>query len=150
MTTRNYTGYTGKKSDGKAIEQLVVLCRARWGATSLGTYVDRDKRGKPGQKSVHADYRAADILFPDSKTRKRAMQTLAGLYGIELIVDYAYRGLTRKAYGRAWRVDRFAWRDLAKGEVQGGGQSWAQYLHIEVSPSCDPRVLDAQFRATPK
>lgn len=145
-----YTGYTGKKSDGKAVEQLVVLARARWGAVSLGTYVDRDKRGKPGQKSVHADYRAVDLSFRDAKTRKRAMQTLAGLYGIELIVDYAYRGVRRKAWGRAWRCDRNAWRDLEKGEVAGGGQSWAQYLHIEVSPLCDPRVLDSEFRKTPK
>lgn len=148
--TRKYTGYTGVKSDGKAVEQLVTLARARWGAKSLGTYVDRDKRGKPGQKSVHADYRAVDLLFPDPKTRKRAMQTLAGLYGIELIVDYAYRGLTRRAFGRAWRCDRNAWRDLAKGEVAGGGEQWAQYIHVEVSPTCDPRVLDMAFRATPK
>lgn len=148
--TRKYTGYTGVKSDGKAVEQLVALCRARWGAQSLGTYVDRDKRGKPGQRSVHADYRACDVQFPDAKTRKRALQTLAGLYGIELIVDYAYRGPLRRAYGRAWRCDRNAWRDLKKGEVAGGGEQWAQYLHIEVSPTCDARVLDIQFRAIPK
>lgn len=145
-----YTGWTGKKSDGKAVEQLVVLARARWGAQSLGTYVDRDKRGKPGQRSVHADYRAVDLRFPTAKTRKRALQTLAGLYGIELIVDYSYRGLRRKAFGRSWRCDRYTWRDLAKGEVLGGGSTWADWVHVEVGPWCDPTVLDREFRATPK
>lgn len=148
--THPYTGWTGKKSDGKAVEQLVALCRARWGAQSLGTYVDRDKRGKPGQRSVHADYRAADLRFPTAKARKQALQTLAGLYGIELIVDYAYRGLRRKAFGRVWRCDRGTWRDLAKGDVVGGGASWADWLHVEVAPWCDPQVLDREFRATPK
>jgi len=147
---RKYTGPTGVKSDGKAVEQLATLARARWKAVSLGTYADRDMRGKPEVKSVHADYRAVDLRFPTAKARKRAMQTLAGLYGIELIVDYAYRGPLRRAYGRAWRCDRLAWRDLPKGAVMYGGESWANWLHVEVSPNCNAEILDREFRATPK
>ena len=143
-----YTGYTGVKSDGKAIEKLVWLCGRRWRAKSLGTYVDRDKIGKPGEKSVHADYRAADIQFPDAKSRALALETLAGLYGVELIIDYQYRGKMRRAYGRGWRCDRRTWMPYAKGVLSQGGQPWADWLHVEVAPWTDPETLDLAFRAT--
>lgn len=145
-----YTGYTGIKDSGAAIEMLVDLCKRRWKAESLGTYADRDKRGKPGQKSVHADYRAADIDFPTLEAKKKACATLAGLYGVELIIDYAYRGPLRNAFGRAWRCDRARWRNLKRGEVSGGGQSWANFIHVEVAPGTDPERLEKAFRATPK
>ena len=146
-----YTGYTGVKSDGEAIERLVSLCKRRWKARSLGTYSNRDKIGKPGQRSVHADYRAADIDFPTPEARKQAMQTLAGLYGIELIIDYAYTGTRlKRAYGRGWRCDRGKWMSYPKGMVAQGGQKWALWLHVEVAPDCDPDRLEAAFRLTKK
>lgn len=144
-----YTGYTGIKSDGQAIERLVTLCARRWKSRSLGTYANRDKIGKHGQKSVHADYRAADIEFPTPEARKQAMQTLSGLYGIELIVDYAYTGTRlRPAWGRGWRCDRGRWQPYRKGVLAQGGMKWAQWLHVEVSPDCDPDRLEAAFRLT--
>lgn len=146
-----YTGYTGVKDPGTAIERLVNLCTRRWKAISLGTYVDRDKRGKQGSKSVHADHRAADIRFPTTTARKQALQTLPGLYGIELVIDYQYRGNRIKpAWGRAWRCDRGKWRNLKRGEVDGGGQAWADWLHVEVAPGTDADRLEQAFRATPK
>lgn len=146
-----YTGYTGVKSDGQAIERLVWLCERRWQARSLGTYANRDKIGKHGQKSVHADYRAADIDFPTPEARKQAMQTLAGLYGIELIIDYAYTGTRlKRAWGRGWRCDRGRWLPYRKGVLAQGGLKWAQWLHVEVSPDCNADRLEAAFRLTPK
>ena len=141
---RKYTGYTGKKSTGEGIERLVALCRRRWAAKCLGTYADRDKRGKPGQKSVHADYRATDLEFPARRTTVEACDwftnpQVADRLGIELIVDYAYRGPLRRAYGRAWRCDRGTWVNLKKGDVAGGGASWANYIHIEIAPG---RIAD--------
>lgn len=136
---RRYTGYTGKKSNGEGIERLVFLSGRRWRSRNLGTYADRDKRGKPGDKSVHADYRAADVLYPNRKTTREACDwfshpLVANALKIDLIVDYEYRGPLRRAYGRAWRCDRQEWRPLKKGEVTGGGQSWARWLHIEIAP----------------
>ena len=150
MTKRPpYHGYTGVKDSGAAIERLVMLAGRRWRVISLGTYVDRDKRGKEGQKSVHADYRAADIRFPRAEDRKQALEVFAGLYGVELVIDYKYTGTRlRKAWGRGWRCDRGCWQNYKQGEVSGGGQVWADWLHIEVAPGCDPDRLEAAFRAT--
>ena len=68
---RKYPGYTGKKSNGQGIERLVKLSLRRWGGKCLGTYANRPMRGKE-QMSVHADYRAADILFPNRLTTVEA------------------------------------------------------------------------------
>ena len=58
--------------DGKAASPLILkvaeLCQKRWkGTKNLGTYVNRDMRGKPGQKSVHATGFALDLAFVDQK-----------------------------------------------------------------------------------
>lgn len=136
---RKYTGYTGKKSSGEGIERLAFLCGRRWRSQCLGTYADRDKRGKPGQKSVHADYRAADIRFPSRAITVEACRwfsdpRVAEGLKIDMIIDYAYRGPLRRAYGRAWRCDRAEWVNLKKGDVVGGGEAWASFLHIEIAP----------------
>lgn len=136
---RRYPGFTGKKSNGQGIERLVKLSLRRWGGKSLGTYADRDKRGKPGDKSVHADYRAADLLFDDRRITVEACDwfstpRIANALGIAMIIDYQYRGRLRRAYGRSWRCDREAWIPLKKGDVAGGGQDWARWIHIEIAP----------------
>ena len=146
-----YHGYTGVKDSGDAIERLVWLAGRRWRVISLGTYVDRDKRGKEGQKSVHADYRAADIRFMSKADRKQALSVFAGLYGVELVIDYQWTGTKlRRAWGRGWRCDRGRWQNYKQGQISGGGQNWADWLHIELAPGCDPDRLEAAFRATKK
>lgn len=145
-----YTGHTGVKDSGAAINRLVHLAGRRWRIINLGVYADRDKRGKDS-KSVHADYRAADIRFPRLEDRKQALSVFAGLYGVELVIDYQYTGTkVRRAWGRGWRCDRGRWRNYKQGEVTGGGQNWADWLHIEVAPGTDPDRLEAAFRATKK
>lgn len=154
---RKYHGYTGKKSAGEGIERLAFLSGRRWDAICLGTYADRDKRGKT-EKSVHADYRATDLRFPDRKTALEACKwfstpLVADALGIELIVDYVHRGPLRRAYGRAWRCDRMAWRNLAKGEVSGGGEPWATWIHIEIAPgklANDGDAFNHVWRSLPK
>lgn len=136
---RKYSGYTGRKSNGEGIERFTALSLKRWGGTCLGTYSDRDMRGKPGVKSIHADYRATDLRLKDRYNTRRACKWLtrpdvaAGLR-IEMVIDYSYRGPLRKAYGRAWRCDRAKWVPLPKGDVVGGGQSWATWIHVEIAP----------------
>lgn len=140
---RPYTGNKPKSvSNGQGIERLVKLSISRWGAVSLGTYSDRDKRGKPGNKSVHAFYRAADIRFLTEADRNQAFDwftspTVANKLRIEMVCDYAYSKrdkLGRPAYGRLWRCDRDQVSRLNKGDVEGGGQKWANWLHIEIAP----------------
>jgi len=145
-----YHGYTGVKDSGDAIERLVKLAGRRWRIINLGTYADRNQRGKP-TKSVHADYRAADIRFMSKADRKQALSVFAGLYGVELVVDYQYSGTKlRRAWGRGWRCDRGRWQNYKQGTVVGGGQPWADWLHVEVMPNCDVDRLEAAFRATKK
>lgn len=157
MRTRRYTGNgLDTKSNGEGITKLVSLCRRRWGAQSLGTYAPRDKRGKPGNLSVHALFRAADVKFKSRKQTIQACKWFAKYnheLNIDLIVDYSYRGLNRKSYGRIWSCERQRWRKLKKGEVAGGGQAWASFLHIELgfgSLSEDKAKFESAWRSLPK
>ena len=68
--TRKYPYYPAW--DGKRPSPLILKCadlsRRRWpGTTNLGTYVNRDIRGKAGQKSVHATGYALDLGYKDEK-----------------------------------------------------------------------------------
>lgn len=125
-------------SNGQGISKLVELCRRRWKVTCLGIYASRDKRGKPGNLSVHALWRACDISFPSTEARNECADWLVANNGplkVDCIIDYAYAKrdkLGRRAYGRAWMCDRQKWKNLKKGEVSGGGEPWATWLHIEL------------------
>lgn len=126
---------------------------------NLGTYSNRDKRGKKGNKSVHAYYRAADIRFLTEKDRNEAFAWFTGpaaeALKIDCVVDYAYSKrdkLGRKAYGRAWNCEK-ATHPLLKGEVEGGGQAWANWLHIEIGLSDvseNGAAFSAAWRTIPK
>lgn len=154
---RSYHGYTGKRSNGEGIEKLVDLCERRWQATCLGTFADRDKRGKPGYPSVHKDYRAADLRFRTDAERNEACRwfstVAADRLGIEIIIDYSYRGPLRRAFGRIWNCTNGKWRNCKQGDVSGGGQAWANFLHIEIAPgvlSEDGAKFEAAWRSLPK
>lgn len=155
---RKYSG-NGRdtKSSGEGIKRLVVLSVKRWGCKPLGIYSNRDKRGKPGNLSVHALWRAADISFDDDADRKQACDWFvkyADNLKIDFIVDYAYRGPLRRAYGRAWRCDRGKWENLKKGDVVGGGEAWARFLHIELGYGYTTTekgdVFERTWRALPR
>lgn len=155
---RKYSG-NGRdtKSNGEGIKRLVILCTKRWGCKSLGVYQNRDKRGKPGNLSVHALWRAADLSFDDDKLRAQACDWLtryAGELNIDCVIDYAYRGPFRRAYGRSWRCDRGKWVNLKKGDVVGGGEAWARFLHIELgfgyATTEDGALLERVWRALPR
>lgn len=122
-------------SNGEGIKRLVLLCTKRWGTKTLGVYANRDKRGKPGDLSVHALWRAADLRFDSDADRKQACDWFVKHnhdLKIDLIVDYAYRGPLRRAYGRVWRCDTQKWVNMKKGDTMGGGEPWARFLHIEL------------------
>ena len=156
---RPYTGTSDGAAKGKrpGTEKLVDLCKRRWGFTNLGTWVVRDMRGKPGQLSVHATARAADIGYGTGKdARAKAIEafnwflTNAAALGIEEIHDYAF-----SKYGRGYRCNRadkdggvIVYKDLASSAGTPGG-TW---LHVELSPEMadDPAKFEAAWRALPK
>ena len=57
-----YPAWDGGKAS-PLILKCVELCGKRFKTTNLGTYVNRDMRDKPGEKSVHATGFAADIGY---------------------------------------------------------------------------------------
>lgn len=159
---RPYTGNNPKSvSNGQGIERLVKLTVARWGAVCLGTFANRDKRGKPGNKSVHAFYRAADIRFLTDADRNEAFEwftssKVANKLRIEMVCDYAYSKrdkLGRPAYGRMWMCNDDQVHRLTKGAVEGGGQKWANWLHIEIAPGAlanNGAKFEEAWRSLPK
>ena len=159
MKNRPYTGTKDGAAKGKraGTEKLVELCKKRWGFSNLGTWVVRDMRGKPGQLSVHATGRAADIGYGTSKEgRANAVEAFnwflanAAALGIEEIHDYAF-----SKFGRGYRCSRadknggvIVYQDLASSAGTPGG-TW---LHVELNPEMadDPAKFEAAWRALPK
>lgn len=154
---RKYTGTSDGAAKGKrpGTEKLIDLCHRRWGFTNLGSWVVRDMRGKPGQLSVHATGRAADISY--GKDKAKAIEAMnwfvqhADALGIEEVHDYS--GITKKgceAWGRGWRCDRHTWLDWSASN--NGGSQHATWIHVELDPAMadDPERFEAAWRALPK
>jgi hypothetical protein len=112
---------------------------------NLGSWGQRDVKGKPGTMSVHATGRAWDAGFTTSEknpkaNRKDALAFIdkvvanANDLGIQMIIDYF-----PKDFGRAWRCDRQAWLKYSKPTVSGApGGRW---FHIEISPQAADSVI---------
>jgi hypothetical protein len=114
-------------------------------------------RGKPGQLSVHATARAADIGYGTAKgARNNAIELFnwllqnATALGIEEIHDYAFG-----KFGRGYRCSRadknggvIVYQNLASSAGTPGG-TW---LHVELSPEMadDAAKFEAAWRAIPK
>jgi hypothetical protein len=157
MRKRAYSGNSIRtKSNGQGITTIVRLSIRRWKCQNLGIMAARDKRGKPGNLSVHALFRAADLKF---KTRKQTVQALKWFVKynhqlkIDLLVDYAYRGKLKRAYGRSWSCNTQKWKAHKKGEIEGGGTAWAKWIHIEQGYSAlseDAVLTEQHWRALPK
>jgi hypothetical protein len=116
------------------------------GLYNFGTWGIRDKRGKPGNPSVHATGRAADVAWREipgerggtaewQKQPYRNARAIinrlvehADAIGLELALDY-----TPQPYGAGWRCDRGTWERYEKPTIHGapGGQ----WFHLEISPA---------------
>lgn len=144
---RPYTGTKEGVGRGKraGTEALAAGLQAGTGGRiwNNGTYQMRPMRGKAAI-SVHATGRATDLSY--RKTAKhpgsdrafcaRLCSVLvehADELGLEMIVDYSYTG--GAGGGRVWKCDRNAWKDANPGAIEGGGQAWADWIHIELSPA---------------
>lgn len=149
MAPRPYTGITEGLGKGRrpglelfadGIEYLTN--GALW---NNGTYGVRPMTSDASRPSVHGTGRAVDLDATNiGGTRPGMSLTDLGKWadlfadraddlGIEMVIHYAYRGPEGR-YGRVWRCDRDAWRYPNAGVLSGGGTTWADHLHIEMSP----------------
>lgn len=161
MATRPYTG-TREGLGGGRRPGLEHFARATEYLTATrlwnnGTYGVRPMTSDPTKPSVHGTGRAVDLSGRPTATKKGG--TLAELhtwadvfathaepFGVEMIIHYAYRGPGGNG-GRVWRCDRGGWTYPYPGALSGGGQAWADWLHIELSPEAadSPAKIDAAY-----
>ena len=126
------------------------------GTKNLGVFSNRDMRGKPGQKSVHATWRAFDIGYPNPDAGRAIVQLLeqhADSLLIEEIHDYA--GVSKagtEKWGRGWRCTRKefgggpGWRDWSA--EANGGTPGGKWIHVEVAPAAadDASIIENAFK----
>lgn len=144
MTRRPYTGARppyGRRQPGLEhfAGSVEYLTGGRlWNNGTLGI---RPIRGG-SSTSVHATGRAVDLSRRNmggnrpGSDRRYLLDFIdmliahADAFGLELIVDYQHgRG------GRTWRCDRGTWLEQKPGAIAGGGASWADWMHVELSPT---------------
>lgn len=163
MALRPYTGTTEGLGGGRR-SGLEHFARATEYLTGTrlwnnGTYGLRPMTSDPSKPSVHGTGRAVDLS--GRKTATKLGGTLADLaawadvfvahadgFGVEMVIHYAYRG-AEGVGGRVWRCDRGTWRYPLPGALSGGGQAWADWLHVELSPEAadSPAMIDAAYSA---
>lgn len=141
--------------DGKAASPLITkvaeLCQKRWpGTKNIGTYVNRDMRGKPGQKSVHATGFALDLQYKgEAQARQIWDYFLANseTLGLQELHWYAYGD-----YGAGYRCSRGEGKKgvkiFTKDDNAGSYEGNPSWLHIEVDKAITPADWEARFRAT--
>jgi hypothetical protein len=153
MSNREYPYYpawdNGKVTPG--IERLVDLCKKRWGLKNLGTYVNRDMRGKPGEKSVHATGAAADIGYATEEQARTVWDWFLAnskALGVCELHWYAYGD-----YGAGYRCSRGEGKKGVKvftaTDNAGSYEGNPKWLHIELSPEMcqNPDEFEKAFRA---
>jgi len=147
-----YPAYDGKKAS-EVILRCVELCNKRWGTTNLGTYVNRDMRDKPGEKSVHATGYAADIGYKDEAQARIIWDYFvlnSKALGVAEVHWYRY-GRNKGKFGAGYRCSRGEGRAGVKiyetaAESAGTGGAW---LHIELEePKGGADKWEEVFRAT--
>lgn len=160
MTLRPYTGLSDGIAPGRrpgtehfANGTQYLLGGRLW---NNGTYAIRYRTGSTRTLSVHATGRAVDLdgtnmggsrpgcTLPELARWADFFADHADELGIELVVHYA-----AKPYGRSWKCDRGTWRDAAAGALAGGGTTWADHLHVELSPAFadSPALIDAGWKS---
>lgn len=130
------------------ILKVVDLAGKRWRAKNLGTYVNRDMRDKPGNKSVHATGYAADLGGDMATLQAMWAWFLKHSEQIGLNELHFYK-MPGTKYGAGYRCSRGegekgVLRYKTAEESAGTGGLW---LHIEISQKTDPAQYETYFRA---
>lgn len=132
--------------DSPALQQLLLATGRRYGCRSLGCYHQRPVRGSSAP-SVHSWGAAIDIGYRgsrDANVREMLCGYLVGNsaeWGVSAVHDYVGQ--------RIWRAGRTndaseacsGWWRAQRRDSHGMGQTWAKWLHVEVTRSgwMDPR-----------
>jgi hypothetical protein len=152
MAGRKYP-YWPAWDGGKAspiILKCVELCGKRWKTKNLGTYVNRDMRDKPGEKSVHATGFACDLSYKDEAQAREIWDFFVNNSEALLVSEvhwYRY-GRNKGNFGAGYRSSRGAGKagvriyETAQESAGTGGQ----WLHIELEDQ-DPAEWEKTFRA---
>lgn len=170
-TKRPYTGFDKVGTATHPAAKMLADCLTnRFGMNYMGGLVVRVMRSAPAaiQKlaptdpkckpymSVHASGRAVDVGLNDPKKLQEIFEFLvdnADEFFLEEVHQYSYKAPgAKKAWGRGYRCSR---ADKNRGIVEwdaknNGGTPGGLWLHFEVAPHADPKVLQANFRATKK
>lgn len=147
--TRKYPYYPAW--DGGKASPLILkcaeLCQRRWkGTRSLGTYVNRDMRDRPGQKSVHATGFALDLGY-EIETQARAIWDFFVLNSLALNVAEVH-WYTYGKFGAGYRCSRGEGRKgvrIYPDEESSAGKG-GKWLHIELI-DMDVAEWESRFRA---
>lgn len=160
MTLRPYTGLSDGIASGRrpGTERFAAGTEYLTGGRlwNNGTFAIRYRTGSTRTLSVHSTGRAVDLdgtnmggnrpgcSLPELAEWADFFAEHADALGVELVVHYA-----AKPFGRSWRCDRGTWRNANEGALVGGGTTWADHLHVELSPAFadSPALIDAGWTA---
>ena len=170
-TKRPYTGFDKVgTATHPAAKKLAELLRKRYGMSYMGGLVVRVMRSAPAsvQKlaptdprckpymSVHGSGRAVDVGSNDPKILAAVFEFLvdnADELFIEEAHQYSFKAPgASKAWGRGYRCSRANKnRGIVNWDAKNnGGTPGGLWIHYEVAPHADPKILEANFRATKK
>ena len=170
-TKRPYTGFDKVgTATHPAAKKLAELLGKRYKMSYMGGLVVRAMRSAPAsvQKlaptdprckpymSVHASGRAVDVGSNDPKILAAVFEFLvdnADELFIEEVHQYNFKAPgAKKAWGRGYRCSRANKnRGIVNWDAKNnGGTPGGMWIHYEVAPHADPKILEANFRATKK
>lgn len=170
-TKRPYTGFDKVgTATHPAAKKLAELLGKRYGMSYMGGLVVRVMRSAPAsiQKlaptdprckpymSVHASGRGVDVGSNDPKVLAAVFEFLvdnADELFIEEAHQYSFKAPgASKAWGRGYRCSRANKdRGIVNWDAKNnGGTPGGLWIHYEVAPHADPKILETNFRATKK
>jgi hypothetical protein len=139
-----YPAWDGGKTQPITTKALELLGK-RYGVKSLGAYVNRDMRDKPGEKSVHSTGFACDFSYKD-EAQARIIWDYLLKYSAELGVCelHWYRFGEFGAGYRCSRAEGKAGVKVYKNRAESAGVG-GQWLHLELAEQ-DPAAWETFFR----
>lgn len=145
-----YPAWDGKAASPLILKAADLLTRRYKGTKNIGTYVNRDMRGQPGQKSVHATGYALDLQYKDEAQARQIWDYLLAHskeLGVCELHWYAYG-----EYGAGYRCSRGEGKTGVKiftaTDNAGSYQGNPNWLHLELDQNMTPAIWEEVFRAT--